>query len=116
MEITRRNLLGAGAAVGAGLLLPLNLRTVANAAKPIPNVLTPFTELLPTLTELGVIDATNPGTTATIEMVTANTHSFHTALGKTPTFAYRHVVAGDQQLRRTTSGQSSSRGRTSRSN
>jgi spore coat protein A, manganese oxidase len=92
MEISRRNLLGAGAAVGAGVLLPLNVTTAANAAKPIPNVLTPFTEQLPTLASLGVIDATG-GTattpaTAMIEMVNAS-HTFHTALAPTPTFAYR---------------------------
>jgi len=47
MEITRRSLLGASAAAGAGLLLPLNLKTAANAAVPLG--VTPFTEALPTL-------------------------------------------------------------------
>ena len=85
MKITRRSLLGAGAATGAGLLLPLNLRTAANAA--IPLGVTPFTEALPTLAHLGVIDATGGGT-ATITMVNA-THKFHTAMAPTPTFAYQ---------------------------
>jgi len=92
MEITRRSLLGASAAAGAGLLMPLRMTTVANAA--VPAVLTPFTEALPTLAQLGVIDARTPGTTATIEMVTATTHKFHNALPETKTFAYRTVVAG----------------------
>jgi len=95
MNITRRNLLGAGAAVSAGLLLPLNLKTVANAAKPVPNPLTPFTEQLPTLAQMGFIDATAPGASATIEMVNA-THKFHNALEATPTFAYRSAGGGSQ--------------------
>lgn len=47
----------------------------------------PFTEQLPTLAELGIIDATGGGS-ATIDMVNA-THQFHSALAATPTFAYR---------------------------
>jgi len=85
MEITRRSLLGASAAAGAGLLLPLRLKTAANAADRL--CVTPFTEALPTLAEMGVIDATKGGT-AKIRMVNA-THSFHKAMRKTPTFAYR---------------------------
>jgi spore coat protein A len=85
MEITRRTLLGAGTVAGAGLLLPLHLKTAANAAVPLG--VTPFTETLPTLAQLGVIDATKGGT-ATIRMVNA-THSFHAAMASTPTFAYR---------------------------
>jgi len=86
MEITRRSLLGASAALGAGVLLPLRLTSAANAAVPTGGV-TPFTEQLPTLADLGVIDATGGGS-ATIEMVNAS-HKFHTALAATPTFAYR---------------------------
>ena len=57
MEISRRHLFGAGAAVGVGLLLPpLRLATAANAA--VPTGVTAFTEQLPTLAKLGVIDAT----------------------------------------------------------
>ena len=85
MEITRRNLLGAGTVAGVGLLLPLRLTTAANAA--IPLGVTPFTEALPTLSDMGVIDATKGGT-ATIRMVNA-THRFHQAMAATPTFAYR---------------------------
>jgi FtsP/CotA-like multicopper oxidase with cupredoxin domain len=94
MELTRRNLLGAGAAVGAGLLLPLNLKTAANAAVPVG--VTPFTEQLPTLAELGVIDATGGGT-ATVRMVNA-THRFHKAIANTPTFAYRSAGGAQDYL------------------
>jgi len=85
MEITRRTLLGASAAAGAGVLLPLRLTSAANAA--VPTGVTPFTEALPTLADLGVIDATAGGS-ATVNMVNA-THKFHTALPATPTFSYR---------------------------
>jgi spore coat protein A len=85
MDITRRSLLGASAAAGAGLLLPLRLPTAANAA--IPLGVTPFTEALPTLSDMGVIDATKGGA-ATIRMVNA-THRFHRSMATTPTFAYR---------------------------
>jgi len=86
MEISRRHLLEAGAAVGVGLLLPpLRLATAANAA--VPSGVTAFTETLPTLSDLGVIDATT-GHSATITMITT-THKFHSALPATPTFAYR---------------------------
>jgi len=85
MEITRRGLLGASAAAGAGLLMPLRLPMAANAA--IPLGVTAFTEQLPTLAQMGVIDATKGGT-AKIRMVNA-THSFHKGMPTTPTFAYR---------------------------
>jgi len=85
MEISRRSLLGASAAVGAGVLLPLRLTSAANAT--VPAGLTPFTEQLPTLANLGVIDATAGGS-ATVNMVNA-THKFHTHLAATPTFSYR---------------------------
>lgn len=94
MEITRRSLLGAGTAAGAGLLLPLRLPTAANAAVPLR--VTPFTEALPTLTQLGVIDATKGGN-ATIRMVNA-THRFHSALAPTPTFAYRSATGSQDYL------------------
>ena len=97
MGITRRNLLGASAAVGAGLLLPWRPMTVANAVVPVG--VTPFTEQLPTLTSgggVGIIDArggTATPATATIEMVNA-THSFHASLPATPTLTYRTVSVG----------------------
>jgi len=90
MGITRRNLIGAGTAVSAGLLLPLGGGTAARALVPVG--VTPFTEQLPTLATLGVVDATAEAT-ATIEMVNA-THQFHAALAPTPTFAYRTVSVG----------------------
>jgi FtsP/CotA-like multicopper oxidase with cupredoxin domain len=46
-----------------------------------------FTEPLPTLAELGTIDATAGGS-ATVRMINAR-HKFHTHLRPTPTFAYR---------------------------
>ena len=86
MEISRRHLFGAGAAVGVGLLLPpLRLAAVANAA--VPTGVTAFTEQLPTLAKLGVIDATR-GVPATIKMVNAK-HKFHDRLPATKTFAYQ---------------------------
>src|SRR5680860_364272 len=87
MEITRRTLLGTGTVAGVGLLLPLRLTDCAIASKPV-NVLTAFTEQLPTLANLGVIDARAGGAFA-ISMENATTHKFHTALGATPTFTYK---------------------------
>jgi spore coat protein A, manganese oxidase len=94
MKITRRSLLGAGAAASAGMFLPLRLPVAANAA--VPMGVTPFTETLPTLADLGVIDATGGGR-ATIQMVNA-THRFHRSLPKTPTFAYRSRDGGQDYL------------------
>lgn len=85
MKITRRTLLRASAASGAALLLPVR-HAGEGRARPVA-VDSPFTEALPTLAELGVIDATSGGT-ALIEMVNA-THSFSRAMQPTPTFAYR---------------------------
>ncbi len=98
MEISRRSILGAGAVVGAGVLLPLKPATAANAALPQhfeaherpwhPSPLVePFTESLPTLSEMGVIDATR-GRSAKITMVRATTHEFRSGT-PVPTFAYR---------------------------
>ena len=83
MDITRRTLFEAGAAAGAGVLLAPVITSTASAA--VPAGVTAFTEQLPTLAELGVIDATGGGS-ATIEMVNA-THQFHSAMTATPTFA-----------------------------
>lgn len=85
MEITRRRLLGAAAASGASLLLPVGHHPKATAIVS-PGVI-PFSEQLPTLAELGVVDATAGGS-AVIEMVNAS-HSFSRAMPPTPTFAYR---------------------------
>lgn len=86
MEFSRRTLLGAGAAAGVGLLLPMRLATATTAA--VSQGMSRFTERLPTLADIGVIDVTG-GASATIEMVSASTHRFHSALAPTPTFAYR---------------------------
>lgn len=85
MKITRRAFLGAATASGAGLLLTIGLPLEATA-RVRPGRMT-FSEQLPTLTELGVIDVTAGGT-AVIEMVNAS-HSFSSAMPPTPTFAYR---------------------------
>lgn len=94
MEITRRTLFGAGAAAGAGLFLAPAVTSAAFAA--VPTGVTPFTEQLPTLAQLGVIDATGGGS-ATIEMVNA-THQFHSAMTATPTFAYRGGTVSQDYL------------------
>lgn len=85
MDLTRRTLLGAAAASGIGLVVPIGqpLRAAANARLAVPA----FAEQLPTLADLGVIDATAGGS-AVIEMVNAS-HSFSSAMPPTPTFAYR---------------------------
>ncbi|MEC5189973.1 MULTISPECIES: multicopper oxidase family protein [unclassified Arthrobacter] len=85
MDITRRTLFEAGAAAGAGLFLAPVITATASAA--VPAGVTLFTEQLPTLAQMGVIDATGGGS-ATIEMVNAS-HQFHSAMTATPTFAYR---------------------------
>ncbi|MDN4645923.1 multicopper oxidase family protein [Arthrobacter sp. PsM3] len=94
MEISRRTLFEAGAAAGAGLILAPVITSTASAA--VPAGVTPFTEQLPTLAELGVIDATGGGS-ATIEMVNA-THQFHSAMTATPTFAYRGGTVSQNYL------------------
>ncbi len=86
MEISRRTLFGASAAAGVGLLLPSRLAAAANAV--VPPEITRFTERLPTLADIGVIDVTG-GAGATIDMVSASTHKFHSAMKATPTFTYR---------------------------
>ena len=86
MRLSRRRLIQAGAATGVGLLLPTRL--VPTASGLVPSGVSPFTEQLPTLADLGLIDMTAPGGTATLDMVNAR-HSFHGGLGLTDTFAYR---------------------------
>ena len=94
MEITRRTLFEASAAAGIGVFLAPAITSTAAAAV-LPGV-TPFTEQLPTLAQLGVIDATGGGS-ATIEMVNA-THQFHSAMTATPTFAYRGGTVSQNYL------------------
>jgi FtsP/CotA-like multicopper oxidase with cupredoxin domain len=87
MEITRRGLLKAGTVAGVGLTLPTKFAAAASGASGAG--LTRFTEPLPTLTSLGVLDLRNAtSSTATITMVNAK-HRFHSAMGLTDTFAYR---------------------------
>lgn len=95
MDITRRGFLGAAAASGASLLLPVNDRPKTTTATVRPDLI-PFSEQLPTLAELGVIDATAGGS-AVIEMVNAS-HSFSRAMPPTPTFAYRGGSASQTYL------------------
>ena len=89
MAISRRRLLQ----VSAGLAIPV--RFSADAAA-VPAGMTMFTEQLPTLSELGVVDATAGGS-ATLRMVNA-THRFHGALAPTPTFAYRSSTGSQTYL------------------
>jgi len=86
-------LLKVGAGAGAGLLLPLHLPTAANALTAAG--ITPFTEQLPTLAEIGVIDGTT-GVPVTIDMINAE-HKFHTNLTATKTFTYRSTVPNTVQ-------------------
>jgi spore coat protein A, manganese oxidase len=85
MDLTRRRLLQASAAAGAGLLLPQGLTRAA--AGLVPAGVIPFTEPLPTLADLGVLDMTAGGS-AVLEMANGQ-HSFHSAMGSTGTFRYR---------------------------
>jgi spore coat protein A, manganese oxidase len=87
MNTTRRNLLKIGAAAGAGMLLPAGWARSATAL--VPAGVTPFTEQLPTLADLGVIDATGGGTKI-LNMVNG-THSFHSNLGAAATFCYQEA-------------------------
>lgn len=91
MSLSRRRLLGAGAAAGVGLLVPARLSP--SALGRVPTGVTPFTEELPTLADLGVVDMT-PGGATTLDMVNAR-HHFHSGLGAADTFAYR-VPGGTQ--------------------
>lgn len=91
MVISRRHFLEAGLVAGAGVLLPARLSPAATAL--VPAGVTPFTEQLPTLADLGVVDMTAGGAT-TLDMVNT-THRFHSGLGAADTFAYR-VPGGTQ--------------------
>jgi FtsP/CotA-like multicopper oxidase with cupredoxin domain len=96
MQLTRRQLLQAGAVAGAGILVhpdaALAARTVAGQAGP----LTMFSEQLPTLAELGVLDMRAGGET---ELWMRNAeHNFHSQLGATDTFTYRAAGASQTYL------------------
>ncbi|MFI6674793.1 multicopper oxidase family protein [Kribbella sp. NPDC050470] len=92
MTISRRRLFQAG----AGLAIPVAFGPAARATAAVPAGLTMFTEQLPTLADLGVIDATGGGS-ATIRMVNA-VHRFHGALGPADTFAYRTSAGAQSYL------------------
>jgi spore coat protein A len=96
MQLSRRQLLQAGAVAGAGILVhpdaALAARTVAGQAGP----LTMFSEQLPTLAELGVLDMRAGGATE-LWMRDAE-HSFHSQLGPTNTFTYRAAGASQTYL------------------
>lgn len=91
MSITRRRLLGVGAASGLGMLLPARL--APSALGQVPSGVTAFTAELPTLADLGVVDMTAGGA-ATLDLVNA-THRFHSGMGAADTLAYR-VPGGTQ--------------------
>ncbi|MFJ6270349.1 multicopper oxidase family protein [Pseudarthrobacter oxydans] len=96
MYLTRRQLLQAGAVAGAGILVhpdaALAARTRARQAGP----LTMFSEQLPTLAELGVLDMRAGGQTE-LSMLNAG-HAFHGQLGSTDTFTYRADDASQTYL------------------
>ncbi|MEW1919791.1 multicopper oxidase family protein [Pseudarthrobacter oxydans] len=96
MYLTRRQLLQAGAVAGAGILVhpdaALAARTRARQAGP----LTMFSEQLPTLAELGVLDMRAGGQTE-LSMLNAG-HAFHGQLGSTDTFTYRADGASQTYL------------------
>jgi spore coat protein A len=93
MNLNRRRLLQMGAAAGAGMLLPAGWARSASAL--VPAGVTPFTEQLPTLADLGVIDATG-GASKVLNMVNG-THSFHSALGPADTFCYQEDGVSTQK-------------------
>lgn len=95
MQVTRRQLLQVGALAGAGILThahPAGARTTGVPAA-VPSM---FTEQLPTLTEMGVIDMRGGGS-AELWMRNAR-HSFHPQLGLTDTLAYQDAVASQTYL------------------
>jgi hypothetical protein len=93
MNLNRRRLLQMGAAAGVGMLLPGGWARSASAL--VPAGVTPFTEQLPTLADLGVIDATG-GASKVLNMVNG-THSFHSALGPADTFCYQEDGVSTQE-------------------
>ena len=93
MNTTRRHMLKIGAAAGAGLLLPTSWTRTATAT--VLEGLTPFTEPLPTLGDLGVLDM-RAGGSAALTMV-SGTHRFHSDLGAADTFCYQDPAQSTQQ-------------------
>lgn len=93
MRMTRRQLLQAGAVAGAGLLV--SPRPPAIGAPPAAPV-SLFTEQLPALAELGVLDMQGGGSTS-LSMINAS-HLFHQQMGRTPTLAYRQAGSSQTYL------------------
>lgn len=88
MRITRRQLLQAGAVAGAGLLASPGSPAAA-ARGPASRQQDLFTEQLPTLDELGVLDMQKGGSTAL--WVRNACHRFHAQMGLTDTLAYQEA-------------------------
>lgn len=96
MKITRRQLLQAGTAAGAGMLVQAH-SPLASPAFAVQSGFPPmFVEQLPTLAELGVIDMTSGGS-AELWMRNAR-HSFHAHMGLTDTFAYQDTSGSQTYL------------------
>ena len=87
MNFTRRQLLQAGAVAGAGILVHPHAAVAARTTAPRPGSPPMFSEQLPTLADLGVIDM-RAGGNAELWMRNAR-HSFHSHMGLTDTFAYQ---------------------------
>lgn len=96
MRITRRQLLQAGAVAGAGVLVPAPPAWAARASAARFDSPLMFTEQLPTLADLGVIDM-RAGGTAELWMRNAR-HSFHPHMGLTDTFAYQDASGSQTYL------------------
>ncbi|GGI82672.1 multicopper oxidase family protein [Pseudarthrobacter scleromae] len=96
MYLTRRQLLQAGAVAGAGILVHPDAALAARTFARQPGPLTMFSEQLPTLAELGVIDMRAGGQTE-LSMINAE-HNFHSKLDPTDTFAYRAAGASQTYL------------------
>lgn len=88
MRITRRQLLQAGAVAGAGLLASPAAPAIA-ARGPASGQQGLFTEQLPTLDDLGVLDMQRGGSTAL--WVRNARHRFHEQMGLTDTLAYQEA-------------------------
>lgn len=96
MPFTRRQLLQAGVAAGAGILVTPYPAAAARSFAPKPGSLAVFSEQLPTLADLGVIDM-RAGGSAGLWMRNAR-HSFHSQMDLTDTFAYQGANASPTYL------------------
>lgn len=87
MLFTRRQLLQAGAAAGAGILVQPHAAFAARTSAPMLGSPPMFSEQLPTLADFGVMDM-RAGGNAELWMRNAR-HNFHSQMGLTDTFAYQ---------------------------